>query len=148
MPKRLLNPDVLFAFFMLAVSVMFFVMGSSFNRPTADGSIHEGFFPQIIASVVALMSLVIIIGGVRKPKAYFAMSAEQRGGLKILLLSIVVFLVYIAAWPFAHFILLTTLALGFMCRIFRMTWKFTALFSVLFSTAVYFLFTELFSVLL
>ena len=146
--KRLLNPDVLFALLMLAVSVMFFAMGTDFNRPTADGSLHEGFFPQIIAVAVGIISFMIAVRAVIKQPKYFSMTAEQRKNLKMLLLSIVLFAVYITAWSVVHFIILTMIMLAIMCRIFKMSWKFTGIFSVLFSTGIYFLFTELFSVLL
>jgi hypothetical protein len=148
MKNRIINGDAIFAFCMLVMSATFFVMGAAFDRPTADGQLHEGFFPQLIAAFVGIMSILIIINAIRKKPAYFAMDDKQKEGVKTLLKITGLFIAYVIAWQFVHFIISTLLLLGIMCRVFKLRWKFTAIFSTVFSVGIYFLFTKLFSILL
>jgi hypothetical protein len=148
MRKRLLSADVLFAMAMLLVSVAFFVAGMKFNRPTPDGLMNEGVFPQIIALVVGLLSIAIIVKGIQKNTPYFAVTEKQRGNLKALFQMIGLFVLYIIAWRFVHFLISTTVLLAGMCRILKFKWRFTLIFSVIFAVSVFFLFTEVFSIML
>lgn len=148
MKKSIFNSDVIFPFFILIVSVCFFAMGAVFNKPTADGHIHEGFFPQVLAGLVGILSVSIIINGIRKNPIYFKMDGEQKKNLKLVLKMAGLFIAYVIAWPFVHFIIITLLLLLGMCRLLRMSMRFTVIFSAVFAVGIYFLFTEVFSILL
>jgi hypothetical protein len=76
------------------------------------------------------------------------MDDEQKKNLKLVLKIAGMFIVYVIAWPFVHFIIITILFLAGMCLVLRMSIRFTAIFSTVFAAGIYFLFTKVFSILL
>ena len=145
--KSLINGDVIFGIVILAVCAWFYINGSALRDVGFAGAIDAGFFPRVISIVVALLGVALIVGGIRKPKAYFSENADRRD-ITQFLETLAAVALYVGLWKVVHFIPLT---IGFMLAmswILKLKWKFALVYSVVMSCGLYFLFARVFRIIL
>lgn len=148
MLRKILNGDTVFGTVTLLIGLMFYVSAMQFSGVTADGDVHEGFFPTFIAVIVIIMSLVLIYKGIRYPKSYFVMDDTQKENFKTFLQMALLFITYILAWPFVPFVIQTTILMTGLGLILKQSKKFSISFALICSFGLYALFVYGFNILL
>ena len=145
--KSFINGDVVFGIVILAVCVWFYVNGNALRGVGFAGAIDAGFFPRAIAIVVALFAVALIVGAIRKPKAYFSENVDKKN-LTQFLETIAATALYVGLWKVVHFIPLTLIYMLAMSWILKLKWKFALIYSVVMSVGLYLLFARVFRIIL
>lgn len=146
--KKIANGDTVFGAITLCIGLGFYLSALRFSGMTSDGDVHEGFFPKIIATVVIAMSLALIYKGVKDKKSYFTMDAEQKENFVTFIKMASMFVAYILAWPFVHFVIQTMLLMIGLGLVLKQSKKFSIIFAMLSSVGLYALFVYGFNILL
>lgn len=116
---------------------------------TSDGVPGAGFFPYLLGSAVTLLGAALFVRGLRQKGTvqYIKLDPEIQKNLKILLLTVVGLVVFLAFWQLTH---LFTVGVLLFClylnRLFERPWKFNAIYSVVFTVFIYAVFTLGFSI--
>lgn len=116
---------------------------------TSDGVPGAGFFPYILSCAIILLGLILTIRGIKQHGTVHFVLLDEEGKLnvKILLLSLLGLLAVMLIWRYVGFffvcVFLFCLYLNFL---FKRTFKFNILYSVIFTGFVYLVFSVGFSV--
>ena len=120
------------------------------HSTTSDGVPGAGFFPYLMGGICIFLGLVLAIRSVmhndagRTPEADAAKCAENQNRLLLCIGSIMVFLAF---WKLSdQFVIGTLLLCVFLNRLFGKSWRFGIIYSVLFTTFVYLVFSLAFSI--
>lgn len=107
-----------------------------------------GFFPLICGAFLVLFGLLLVIRGLRQMDVdYFKMTDEMRGNIKIALLVLAGLVVFLILWKLTNwFIPLVFVYAVYLNVLFKRSWKFTLVFSVVVTAFIYLLFVRAFSV--
>ena len=108
-----------------------------------------GFFPIICGALMILFGLALAIRGLRQNGAinYFDMTDEMKGNAKIALLVLSGLIVFMILWKVTnYFIPLVFVFAVYLNLLFKRSWLFTLIFSVVLTAFIYFLFVRGFSV--
>lgn len=148
MKKYIYSLDIVFGISTLFVSIWFYIMSLGFDEVTADGSVNEGFFPKILAVSLAILSVLLILKGIKKPEKYFDFKSKTKKEKKTFFSIVIAFFIYILAWPYVNFMIQTMLLILYVGYTLEMNKKFLIPFSIVMSVGLYYLFTIGFSILL
>lgn len=145
--KKLFNADTIFGFAVLVVCAVFFVMGSQLVG--MKGQAGPGLFAQMISVITGILAVALMVNGVRAAKAG---TAEETPGTaddrRLFFMTLIFTGLYVLAWPHVHFIICTALFMLAMSWLLKMSWKFAIIYSAIFSVGIYYLFANVFRILL
>lgn len=145
--KKYLNGDVIFGLGVLAVCVWFFINGQKLASVSLGSSIDAGFFPRVLAIIVGLLAVLLIVQGILHPKKYFVEGVEKNNAL-LMIKTVIIFGLYVALWPYVHFIILTFVFLMAMNFILKRSLKFSIIYSLIMSVGLFYLFANVFKIIL
>ena len=154
------NADALAGIIVAAVGAFFFIMTltnpqMSFVSTTSDGVPGGGFFPYILSAILFILGVALTGRSLmNEPVKYVEMTEENKKNLKVMLLTIAGFVVFLIVWK------LTAPYLGnpaviacvfllelFLNRLFERTWKYTVIYSTVFTLFIFLVFNVGFSIL-
>lgn len=157
--------DVFSGLFLLIVSVIIFFTAFSFEALTTS-RVGPAFMPQIIAIIMAVFSIIIAVNGFKKSKAANEendvvepvkdkeeeLIVTEKKSYKPVLITLVLMIAYIALLPYIGFLIMTAVYMFLQMLVLshitnRKIWLFL-LISVVTSAAIYYLFRNVFYVML
>jgi hypothetical protein len=147
--------DVLAAIAFIAFSAaLFFSTGSI--RVFAENSasyINAQFFPYLLSSTLGVVSIVQLIIAIRKlPNVITAKGSMSRDGIIRIVLTLVLLAVYVGLLKQLGFLIMTAVYVFFQSLILvpkdRINFKFSLGLAVISSSVIYFLFTQILSLML
>ena len=106
-----------------------------------------GFFPIVCGAFTALFGAALIRRGLLRQHDYFEMSEEMRGNVKLAMGVLAGFVCFLILWKLTnHFIPLVFIYAVYLNLLFKRSWIFTLVFSVVLTAFIYYLFVSGFSV--
>lgn len=146
MKKRIFNSDVIFGIIALLASIYFIVEGKKFPGTTPNGVPGSGFFPTIAAGGVIVLSVLLIIQGIRKPQSYFNLTKEQIRNLIQMLIVFVVLAAFLVLWRFIPFLPAALLYVFALSRVLKQPLKYSIIYTIIVVLALYLIFSVAFKV--
>lgn len=116
---------------------------------TSDGVPGAGFFPYLLSTVVTLLGAALTVRGIRQKGSvqYIKLDPEILKNLKVLALTVLGLVVFLAFWQLTHlFIVGVLLFCLYLNKLFERSWKFNAVYTVIFTVFIYAVFTLGFSI--
>ena len=145
--KKILNADTIFGLIVLIVCAVFFTMGSQLVGMKNQAG--PGLFAQLISVVTGILAVMLMVNGVRTAIAGTGKeipgSASDR---RLFYITLIFTGLYVLAWPHVHFIICTAAFILGMCWLLKMSWKFAIIYSAIFSVGIYYVFANVFRILL
>ncbi|EMR07001.1 Tripartite tricarboxylate transporter TctB family protein [Bhargavaea cecembensis DSE10] len=155
------NKNIQSGIFLLVVSVVMFAATLSFKQLTTS-QVGPAFMPQIISVLIGLMSIAIIIEGYRKVKYGTEGDPEEEGeedqdtakevSYRPVILSFVLMAIYVAVMPVVGFLITTMLYMFLQMMILSSKpdrrWMLFAIVSVVASSVIYYVFRNVFYIML
>lgn len=145
--KKYFNSDTLFGIAVILVCILFWQMGGEIKG--MKGQAAPGLFARIIAVVTGSFALMLVVNGVREVMSgnlqVLPGTAEDR---KVFYKTLLLVALYVLAWPHVHFIICTLAFLLAEGWVLKMSPKFTVIYSVLFAVGIYYVFANVFRILL
>lgn len=158
--------DVFSGFFLLIVSVAMFLATFSFKALT-ESQVGPDFMPKIIASMMMILSIIIIVNGLKRAKiekestgAYQtaeeegtkSASEDEKKNLLPVMITLGLMIGYFVLIPILGFLIMTALYLFLQMLLLshksnRKIWLF-AILSIATSTLIYYVFRSVFYVML
>ena len=108
-----------------------------------------GFFPFLCGALTIVFGIALTIRGLRQNGAvnFFDLTDEMRGNVKIALLVLVGLICFLILWKLTNlFIPLVFVFAIYLNLLFKRSWVFTIVFSIIITAFIYFLFVRGFSV--
>lgn len=153
--------DVQAGIFLLFVSVIMFSATLSFKKLTTS-LVGPAFMPQVIAGLIALMSIAIIVQGVKSVKASRAEKSstdavveekpKEEVTYRPVILTFILMAVYVAVMPFVGFLITTAVYMFIQMMILsdkpERKWLLFVVVSVVASATIYYVFRNVFYVML
>lgn len=154
--------DVQAGIFLLFVSVIMFTTTLTFKKLTTS-QVGPAFMPQVIAVLIALMAVAIIIQGVRNVKAERGKKAstdvvvtkkdtKNEVTYRPVILSFALMAVYVVVMPFVGFLITTAVYMFIQMMILsdkpERKWLLFVTVSVVASASIYYVFRNVFYVML
>ncbi|MFC5604343.1 tripartite tricarboxylate transporter TctB family protein [Sporosarcina koreensis] len=153
--------DVHSGIFLLFVSVIMFSATLSFKKLTTS-QIGPAFMPQVISFLIAVVSIVIIIQGLKKVKASREESTSSTAEVeenvseevtyKPVILSFISMAVYVVVMPIVGFLITTAVYMFFQMMILsskpERRWLLFLVVSVVSSGVIYYVFRNVFYIML
>ena len=143
--KRILNGDTMFGAVILIICIGFFTMGFQYTGMAGDAG--PGLFPQIIAVITGIFALSLTISGIRKGINGEEVKTEAFDR-KNFYYTLLFMTMYLASWKYIHFIICTEIFLLAMCWNLKFSAKFSIIYSTIFSVGIYYIFANIFRILL
>lgn len=141
--------DFIIAIVIIAIAIVFYV--ESLALPTKTQGIGPGVYPQFICIILFFLGIVQIIKCVLMVRGIPVIDVEKvnkKGLLRVLIMVVATYLLYKLMKP-VGFPIVAPIYLFFAICFFGYKNKIkAAIFSVVFTTALYFLFTKVFLVML
>ena len=141
--------DFIIAIVIIAIAIVFYV--ESLALPTKTQGIGPGVYPQFICIILFFLGIVQIIKCVLMVRGIPIIDVEKvnkKGLLRVLIMVVATYLLYKLMKP-VGFPIVAPIYLFFAICFFGYKNKIkAAIFSVVFTTALYFLFTKVFLVML
>ena len=109
-----------------------------------------GFFPLLCGVLTVLFGIALSIRGLRQDDTinYFELTDEMRGNIRTAALMLAGLVAFLVLWKLTNlFIPLVFVFAIYLNVLFRRSWVFTIIFSIIITAFIYFLFTRGFSVL-
>lgn len=155
------NKNIQSGIFLLLVSVVMFVATLSFKQLTTS-QVGPAFMPQIISALIGLMSIAIIIEGYRKVKSGTKGDPDEEGeevqgnakeiSYRPVIQSFVLMAIYVAVMPVVGFLITTMLYMFLQMMILsskpERRWLLFAIVSVVASSVIYYVFRNVFYIML
>jgi putative tricarboxylic transport membrane protein len=141
--------DFIIAIVIIAIAIVFYV--ESLALPTKTQGIGPGVYPQFICIILFFLGIVQIIKCILMVRGIPVIDVEKvnkKGLLRVLIMVVATYLLYKLMKP-VGFPIVAPIYLFFAICFFGYKNKIkAAIFSVVFTTALYFLFTKVFLVML
>ncbi|AYO29642.1 tripartite tricarboxylate transporter TctB family protein [Biomaibacter acetigenes] len=144
----MVNGDVVLGVFTAILSIFWITQSLKFPGGTADGVPGAGYFPILVASLLLVLSIILIYQGFKNKNVYFDIKHWSNDTKKMLVMTIVVIAVFFALWYFTTYIiacLVLTFGLGYA---YKLSIKNNIILSILFSFGTYYVFNNLLQVML
>lgn len=140
------NADVVFSIVSIGIAIWYYV--ESLNFPPGIGNVPgPAFYPHLLFYVWIILAVLLFISGIKNKKVYFAYSLNNNK-VKRALFAIGLTLLYLLLWGKGTFILNTTIYLGMIMFIMGENILKIIVSSLIISLFVYYVFNNLFNVLL
>lgn len=153
--KKVLKGDTIPGIVSIVVGVIILILtltGSDMGIITMKkrGAVPgPGFFPLLCSVLIILFGIALTIRGLRQAGAvdYFKMTDEIRGNVKVAALVLLGLICFLALWKLTNlFVPLVFVFAVYLNVLFKRSWKFTIIFSVIITAFIYLLFVRGFSV--
>ena len=131
-----------------AVALVFMIPALSFPSGTGDGSPGPGYFPIIVCTFILILSVILAVMYLRHKEKYFQTNETERSNLPILLVTGGAVILYTVLFMYLAFIPLTIVFMVFLNWLYKRPWLFNCIFSVVFTVAMYFIFSRFLRVML
>lgn len=151
-PKKtnsIFNSDMGLGLVCFLIGLWWMTMSLQMPSSTAkDGTPGPAAFPIGIAILIMAVSVIIMVLAAKTKVTYFDIkSITKENGLAILI-SLVLFVVFLALWNFIHYIVASfVLSLG-LALVYKIKPLPAVILAVVYSVATYFIFTEVLKVML
>jgi hypothetical protein len=139
---------LIFAGVCIAAALVFMIPAFGFPGGTVDGAPGPGYFPIIVCIVIIILGGILGVSYIRKKEKYFQTNETERSNLPVLLVTGGAVIIYTVAFMFIPFILLTLVFLVFMNWLYKRTWVFNIVFSIIFTLVLFFVFSKFLHVML
>ena len=145
----LLNGDTVIGVCGVALGIVWIVLALQLpSLKVADGTPGPAVFPIMIAVLTIVLSLLILNDGLTKKENYFHFDTMPKGNMKIMLMTVVMFIVFLILWKYVHFIAgMFVLCLVLMIVYGRKPIP-SVIFSICYAVATYELFSRVLQVML
>lgn len=145
--KRILNADSIFGMITLIIAIAFIAVAqTSYPGVTRDGVPGSKTFPIVTGSCVAFFSVLLIIEGIKKQNVYFTLEEGQKQNLIQMIEVYASLLFFMVIWNFVPFIVAAIILEVMLCKILKLSWKFTIIYSVAVVVILYLIFAQAFQV--
>lgn len=144
--KKIFNGDVFLGVIILAVCIWFYVNGQKLASVKLGGSIDAGFFPRVLAMLIGLMAIGLIIQGIKNGNDYFG-NADKASKL-LFYETIAIVGAYVFLWQYITFIPLTIALLLALSFCLKINWKAAIPYAVIMSCGLYYIFANVFKIIL
>ncbi len=142
----MINADIVFSLISIGVGIWYYV--ESLKFPPGVGNVPgPAFYPQLVFYVWMLLSVLLLISGIKRRKVYFPYKFGDPRVKRAISVIIITFL-YLLLWGKGRFIINTTIYLGSIMVILGERVIQTIVASLVISIFVYYVFNNLFNVLL
>lgn len=143
-----MNSDTLFGIVIMVICAMFFVMGGQLRG--MQGQAGPGLFPRLVSVVTGIFALLLTIDSVRRSVSGKTGDEEKKPAedLGQFYRTIVLVALYLVSWNYVHFIICTEIFLLAMCWQLKLSRKFAIIYSTIFSVGIYYIFANIFRILL
>ena len=121
----------------------------TFGAKTSDGVPGAGFFPIILGFVVGALGIVLFVRGLRQRGAvrYIQIDAEIKRNLVSVALTVAGIAVFLVLWQLTHkFVPCLAVLSLYLNVVFRRSWRFNVIFTVVLTAFIYFAFAKGFHV--
>ncbi len=138
--------DPLMGFIFVIFGLIFLVPGIGYGLSSPGGlpGPGAGFFPTITSALTVFFGLWIIYDGLKKGSVdYFGQDPEQRSNFKIIAVVCAAFIAFLLIWVYINFFLGIAMLSLFYNFIFKRTWKFNLIFTVVLTGMLYVVFERL-----
>lgn len=146
--NALLHSEVIFGIITSLISIFFFLGSRFFPEGTVDGVPGPGYFPTLLSVFLFVLSVALIISGLKKEDRYFALTETINNNLKSLFLTMLSMAGFLIMWRYVPFVISAFLFLLFLNLIFKQSMKFSLMFSAVMVGIVYYVFSNVFNVIL
>lgn len=151
-PKKtnsIFNSDMGLGVVCFLLGLWWLTMSMQMPSSTAkDGTPGPAAFPIGIALLVMAVSVVIMVLAAKTKVTYFDIKAISKENGLALLISLVLFVVFLVLWNLIHYIVASfALSLG-LALVYKIKPVSAAILAVVYSAATYFIFTEVLKVML
>lgn len=147
--------DVLAAVLFIAFSAALFFSTSSIRvfAPNSASYVNAQFFPYLLSSILGGVSVIQLIIAIRKlSSATFAASGMNRNGMIRIFLTLLLLAAYVGLLKDVGFLIMTMVYVFFQSLILvprdRISIKFSLGLAVISSSVIYFLFTQILTLML
>ncbi len=145
--KKYFNSDTLFGIAVIAICILFFLMGGELKG--MKGQAGPGLFARIVAVVTGAFALMLVFNGIRDAmNGKVSDAAGTAADRKLFYYTLILVGLYLIAWKYVHFIICTEIFMLAMCWVLKMSKKFAIIYSTIFSVGIYYIFANVFRILL
>ncbi|MCF0261296.1 MAG: tripartite tricarboxylate transporter TctB family protein [Sphaerochaetaceae bacterium] len=145
--NKILNADSIFGMIMLIIAITFIAIAqTSYPGMTKDGVPGSKTFPIVTGICVAFFSVLLIIDGIKKQNSYFELKEGQKKNLIQMLEVYGAIALFMILWNFVPFIVAAIALEVALCKILKLSWKFTIIYSVIVVVVLYVIFAIAFKV--
>ncbi len=142
----MINGDTIFSVASILVGIWYYV--ESLKFPPGVGNVPgPAFYPHLIFYIWMLLSVLLFISGVKNKRRYFSYKLSDPRVKRALFVIILTFL-YLMLWGKGRFVLNTTVYLGMVMLVLGEKLIQTIVAALAISFFVYYVFNNLFNVLL
>ena len=132
----------------VAIALVFMIPAFSFPKGTGDGSPGPGYFPIAVCTIILILSLILAVTYLRHKEKYFQTNETERTNLPVLLITGGAVVLYTILFMFLPFIPLTIIFMIFLNWLYKRRWVFNAIFSVVFTVIMYYIFSKFLHIML
>jgi len=116
-----------------------------FIATTSDGVPGGGFFPYLLSILIIFMSIVLIVRSIiRTPEKYIEITPETKINTITLFSTIIGLVVFLVIWSITAdlfgniaFLICVFIFEVFLNKLFKRSWKFTIIYSAVFTAFIY-----------
>ncbi len=144
----MLNGDTVFGIISSLIGISWVLMSRGFPTGTADGVPGPGYFPTILGIALIIMSVVLIMKGIRDKRAYFNVREWPKKNVKIFLFTILSVVVFILLWINISYILASIVMLFSLGYFYKVNPVKNIIITICFSFGTYLIFNNVFHVML
>lgn len=116
---------------------------------TSDGVPGAGFFPFIMSTLLTVLGIALMLTGFRQKGkvSYIKLTPEIKKNLKVLLFVVMGLIGFFIFWQLTKWFYPGALLLSiFLNRLFERSWKYTLIYSTVFTAFIYLTFSLAFSI--
>ncbi len=144
----MLNGDIIFGIITSLIGISWIFMSRGFPAGTADGVPGPGYFPIILGVALIIMSVVLIIKGIKTKKIYFNVKEWPKENIKIFLFTILSVVIFMVLWIKVSYILASIVMLFSLGCFYKIKPMKNIIIAICFSFGTYWLFNNVFHVML
>lgn len=143
-----MSADVVFGIIVSIISIYCISVASKLPAGTSNHVPGAGYFPIILASILILLSIAMIIRGLKNKTEYFDLKQWGKENVQMFLLTIAIIIVSLLLWRFTVYIVACLFMSFSLSLVYKLGWKKGAILSVIFSFSTYFVFNNALHVVL
>ena len=145
----ILNGDTVIGICGIILGIVWIVLAKQLpSLQVADGTPGPAVFPIMIAVLTIVLALLILKDGLLKKENYFHFDTMPKGNMKIMLMTIVMFIVFMLLWQYVHFIA----GMFVLCLVLMLVYGRkpipSVIFSICYAVGTYELFSKILQVML
>ena len=147
--RSIFNGDTAVGIFGIVLGIVWIVLAAKLpNIQVTDGTPGPAIFPVMIAALTIVLAVLILKDGLAKKENYFHFGSMPKGNIMIMLMTVVMFIVFMLLWKYVHFVAgMFALCLVLMLVYGRKPVP-SVIFSVCYAIATYELFSKVLQVML